>query len=103
MDEYITLQEAAELLPTKPAQSTIWRWCARGIYVRGADQIVRMQFVRIGRKMFTTSDWLEEFIHRLTATTMAAHEEWMDRHKKLRPGRLRQLAEADEILARAGI
>ena len=76
MNMYITLDEATELLPIKPNRSTIWRWCARGIYVRGVDEVVRMKFVRIGRKLFTTADWVEEFIHRLTAATMATHEAW---------------------------
>ena len=62
-----------------------------------------MRFVRIGRKYFTKADWVEEFIHRLTAATMASNEEWMRRHKKPGRDRQRQLDEADEILARAGI
>ena len=74
-----------------------------GITVRAAADVVRLRFVRIGRKFLTTADWVTEFIHRLTAATMASHDDWMRRHKKLGRDRLRQLAEADEILKRAGI
>ena len=103
MDDYITLNEAAEMVPTKPCHGTIWRWCARGIYVRRADEVVRMRFVRIGRKYFTKADWVDEFIHRLTAATLKAHEHWLAGSPGLRRDRLRQLAEADDILNRAGI
>lgn len=103
MNDYVTLEEAAQMVPTRPSHTTIWRWCCRGIYVRGADQLVRMRFVRIGRKYFTKPDWVEEFIHRLTAATMTAHEHLLAGVRNVSRDRLRQLAEADEILARAGI
>jgi len=103
MEEYITLGEATKLLPARAARSTILRWCCRGITVSGNDQIIRMRFVRIGRRYFTTAIWVEEFIHRLTAATMASQDAWMRRHRRLDRTRQRQLAEADAILARAGI
>jgi len=103
MDEYITLKEAAKLMPTSPHPGTIWRWCARGVYLRRVDQVVRMRFIRVGRKYFTKADWVEEFIHRLTAATLKANEHWLAVSPSLRRDRLQQLAEADEILERAGI
>ena len=101
MEDYIRLDEAAKLVPGKPAPATLWRWCTVGITIRAADEVVRLRFVRIGRKFFTTADWLDEFIHRATAVTLRALVK--DRPRKVSRDRLRQLAEADEILARAGI
>ena len=103
MDDYITLDEAAEMIPAKPSHTTVWRWCSKGIYVRGADQIVRMRFVRIGRKFFTKADWVEEFIHRLTAATMGVQKQHLSFRPDLSQKRLQQLADADEVLRQAGI
>lgn len=51
----ITLSEAAKRLPGKPSLPTLWRWCAKG--VRG----VRLAHLRLGRRIFTTVEALNEF------------------------------------------
>ncbi len=68
MDDYITLDEAPEMNPSKPSHTTTWRWCSKGIYVRGADQIVHMRFIRIGRKFFTKADWRGKVTYRNPAS-----------------------------------
>jgi hypothetical protein len=60
MSAYLTLAQAAELLPTKRATCTLWRWAMRG--VRVGDRVIRLQCAWIGRSMFTTPDWLDDFI-----------------------------------------
>ena len=62
-----------------------------------------MRFLRIGRKYFSKPDWVEEFIHRLTTATMTAHEKLLVGLRRVSRDRRRQLAQADAILARAGI
>lgn len=103
MRKYLTLAQAAELLPIKRSACTLWRWCVRGIYVRRVNQIIRLQHAYIGRRLMTTEAWLDEFIDQLTLARAA--------EQKLRavgkPGskydRIMQLYEADAVLRRAGI
>ena len=103
MRKYVTLQQAAALLPVKVSTCTLWRWCAKGVYVRTVNEIVRLQHVYVGRRMLTTELWLEEFIDRLTAARMTERQ-W---RAGARPGRKWQryaeLCEADIVLRRAGI
>lgn len=51
----LTLNDAAKLLPRRPAFSTVWRWCTVG--VAG----VRLQTIHIGRQRFTSREALREF------------------------------------------
>lgn len=101
MKNYISLHEAATRLPVPVAKSTLWRWCTKGFYIPAAKHIVRMQHVNIGRKMFTTEQWVEQFIDDLTAVKALQREA-----KGKKPGKLErplELYEADAILRRAGI
>jgi len=103
MQDYLTLEQAARMLPIRVAVCTIWRWCVKGIHVRKTGQTVKLRCVFIGRKMFTTPDSLEEFIHRLTAARMGPFEPVIEdrpaphAHQRMDP------AEVEEILRRAGI
>ena len=103
MRKYVTLQQAAALLPVKVCVSTIRRWCARGVYVPTVKEVIRLQYVFIGRRMATTPEWLEEFIDRLKAARMTERQ-WRSGG---RPGskfqRFMELCEADIVLRRAGI
>ena len=60
-EELITLTEATKCLPkvdgTKPAISTIWRWCHKGL--RG----VYLDYVRVGRKVCTSRKSPTSSIH----------------------------------------
>jgi len=64
--EYLTLTDAAKLAPGRPSTNCIWRWCRRGVLSRGGHR-VRLHHVRIGGKIFTTADWLDEFGRSLAA------------------------------------
>jgi len=103
MSQYITLQEAARLLPNKPSACTLWRWCVRGIHVRESDEVVRLRFVCIGRKYFTAAEWLDEFIDNVTAARIAGHRQKYGDKPDARWNRIRELAQADEVLRRARI
>lgn len=59
--KYITLSQAAALLPGRPHLSTLHRWRLGGI--RG----VRLQTALVGGRRFTTRQWLDEFIAKTTA------------------------------------
>ena len=103
MRRYLTMAQAADLLPIKRSAPTLWRWCVKGVYVRGVNTIVRLQHAYVGHRLMTTEAWLEEFIDQLTLAR--------DVERKLRvvgkPGstydRIMELYEADAALWRAGI
>jgi hypothetical protein len=60
----ITLTEAAKLMPGRPSTNCLWRWCRRGVLSRGGERI-RLEHRRIGGKIFTAPDWLDEFGRKL--------------------------------------
>lgn len=105
--EIVTLSQAARLLPKidgrKVAISTIWRWCRKGL--RGEH----LEYIRVGRKICTTTEALQRFFIRLTEADALLPPDT----RSLPPGlkrspitskqRQRALAEADAILRRAGI
>jgi hypothetical protein len=67
-EDYLTLTEAAKLIPGREpgkriSVGTIWRWCKRG--VRNG---IRLQSVLIGQQRYTTKLWLQEFIDAVTKT-----------------------------------
>ena len=61
----LSLCEAARTLPTidgrRPHTTTVWRWCRRG--VRG----VKLEYLRIGRRVCTSYEALGRFAQRLAA------------------------------------
>lgn len=60
----ITLTEAAKITPGRPSTNCLWRWCRRGVLSRGGER-VRLEHRRIGGKIFTAPDWLDEFGRKL--------------------------------------
>jgi len=103
MTRYLSLAEAAASLPTRPAVCTVWRWCVKGLHVRKTGQTVKLRCVFIGRKMFTTPDSVEEFIHRLTAARLGPFEPVLERKRPPHGHQPMSQAEVDEILREASI
>ncbi len=58
--KHITLTEAAKITPGRPSTNCLWRWCRRGVLSRSGER-VRLEHVRIGGKIFTTAQWVEQF------------------------------------------
>ncbi|MBL9149404.1 MAG: DUF1580 domain-containing protein [Phycisphaerae bacterium] len=69
-DSHITLGDAAKLAPGRPSTNCIWRWCRRGVLSRGGERI-RLQHVRAGGKIFTTAEWVDQFVRRLAEADAA--------------------------------
>lgn len=58
--QHITLAEAAKITPGRPSTNCMWRWCRRGVLGRNGQR-VHLQHVRIGGRIFTTPQWVEDF------------------------------------------
>lgn len=103
--DLLTLAEAARRLPKidsrKVAIPTIWRWCRKGL--RG----VRLKYVRVGRRVCVKPEALTQFFAALSAldqqTPPPGRPAFLGRRPITSKQRLRALAEADRILAEAGI
>jgi len=117
----ITLTEAAKITPGRPSTNCLWRWCRRGVLSRGGERI-RLEHRRIGGKIFTARDWLDEFGRKLAeadtqhfdlceAAASAAAARETERARSRRPNRppkqprneSREIAEAERELDEAGI
>lgn len=59
---YIDLDQAGALLAKKRSHCTLWKWCACGKKVKWSCHPVKLRYVCIGHKFFTTKGWLDEFI-----------------------------------------
>lgn len=66
-EELLTLQQAAKLIPSKPDQSTVWRWA-----VRGVDGIF-LDSVKFGRRIFTSQAAIEDFSRKLAEAHRENH------------------------------
>jgi Protein of unknown function (DUF1580) len=63
---YLTLAEAAKLIPGRHAGQrvsipTMWRWCVRGVH-----NGIRLQSVLVGGRRCTTRRWVQNFIDAMT-------------------------------------
>lgn len=58
----LTLTQAAKRSPGRPHASTVWRWCRAGL------NGVRLEYVRFGRRIFTSAEALERFVEALAKT-----------------------------------
>ena len=66
LSNYIPVGNVRRMLPSshfgkRLAKSTIWRWCMRG--TRGR----KLRTVRIGSGVYTTAEWITDFIEHLHA------------------------------------
>ena len=103
----LTLSEAARSLPAvngrRPHCSSLWRWCRRG--VRG----VKLEYVRVGRRVCTTAEALSRFVNRLAAEDEqhdVSHLAGVRPQKVGKQGsqkRDREVREAEDQLEQAGI
>ena len=62
--QLLSLAEAVKLIPQTSCKSisvnTMWRWCRRGIKSR-CGEIICLEHVRLGGKIYTTAKWLTDF------------------------------------------
>jgi len=106
MPHYLTIAEAARSLPNKPAPSTVWRWCRRGVKAR-SGQRVYLDHVRLGGKIFVRTGDLDAFGAALAAADREHFAESDAQHDPPRTRtpaqRERDVERAEEELNRAGV
>lgn len=83
----LTLAQAARLLPTRPAPSTLWRWAKRGI--RG----IHLGYRRLGGKIVVTEEAIRCFMDQLTKQDDEAATQTRPR-EGLPPSEFRPLSKA---------
>lgn len=93
----LTLTQAAKETPGRPNPSTVWRWCRKG------HQGVKLEYIRFGRKIFTSREALERFAGMVAAADRPIGTPHMIPPMKLNPARQRQIDAANAVLRKAGI
>lgn len=63
VEDLIDLDSASKLFPRnhrgkRPTRPVIWRWCSKGV----AHGTVKLRYVAIGRRFFTSRRWIAEFV-----------------------------------------
>jgi hypothetical protein len=105
-ESIVTLTEATKILPPlngrRPAISTLWRWCRKGL--RG----VHLEYIRVGRNIATSREALGRFVNRLAEADRPLETPPLITQPSLprseqRRGRAPLAQSADDVLARAGI
>lgn len=63
-NEFLTMSALAKLSPSRPSASACWRWARKGMLARNGERVY-LRHVRSGRKIYSTSKWLDEFFDAL--------------------------------------
>jgi hypothetical protein len=90
--DYLTVQQAADRIPSKPAYITVWRWMRSGVRSRSGRK-VRLAHVRFGGKLFTTQADVDRFSRELADADLE--------HLCPQPNHLPKVAESREEIRRA--
>lgn len=106
---YLSLSEAAnsDHVPGRPSANAIWRWCRKGVKSRAGER-VRLEHIRVGGKIFTCPDWLNQFFSKLAASDADYFSETTPAVQVKRSSvnngqREKRIAQAEKRLEAAGI
>ncbi len=58
--DFLTLSQAAKLLPARPHATAVWRWARCGLLGRNGERVF-LRHVRLGRTLYTKVAWIEAF------------------------------------------
>lgn len=70
---FLSLVDAANLLPHRPHPTALWRWARRGLRARDG-RLIRLAHVRLGGRVYVTREAIEEFGRRLAEADMVAFD-----------------------------
>ncbi len=59
-EDLLPLSRAAQIAPGRPSSNCVWRWCRRGLRPRAGERVY-LRHVRVGGKVYTSREWLEDF------------------------------------------
>lgn len=59
-NDLLTLSQAAKIAPGRPSSNCLWRWCRRGVLSRSGERVY-LHHARVGGKVYTSKQWLEDF------------------------------------------
>lgn len=65
-EKLVDLADAPQKLPGSPSHQTVYRWCELGCRALNG-QLVFLEFVKIGRKRYTSVEAFERFCNALSA------------------------------------
>ena len=99
---YISLAEAAEKTPGKPTAATVWRWARKGLSARNGAN-VKLQHVRVGGRVYTTEQWLNEFFAAVAAEDIQPSQVQHVNRASMQPALTRAHKDADAELEEAGM
>jgi hypothetical protein len=94
-EQLLTLQQAAERLPNRPNQSTVWRWCRKGL------NGVHLEYRRLGRAIYTSMDALDRFTLALAQADLRSEPEAVAIPKHAKPCQRDTAARANEEAKRS--
>lgn len=103
--DHLSLAAASRLVPGRPHTSTLWRWCRRGVLARSGERI-RLKHIRLGARVFTTREALDEFGRALAdadAAYFADDNSRRAREPDIESTRRAALDAVDQELAREGL
>jgi hypothetical protein len=60
LHHFLTMAQAARVLPQPRRTAAVWRWCRRGILTRAGERVY-LWHVRFGRTMYTSMESLVKF------------------------------------------
>lgn len=72
--ELLSLAQAAARLPGRPHPASVGRWALKGIRA-GDGSRVRLEHVRVGRRLYVAAEALEHFVAQCTRADIRAAEE----------------------------
>ncbi len=106
-EELFSLTEAAKLIPGRPSVNSVWRWCRKGVISRSGCRI-RLEHIRAGGKLFTTEQWVKDFCCGLAQSdteyfVRSKRKPCSGTKRRGRTSRAKQLEDAKNVLAEAGI
>lgn len=105
--EYLTFAQASRRCHFRPSISTIWRWARKGLKAR-SGRLIRLRHLRMGRRLVTTPQWLDEFFDHLAQADCEQTESSRDesdpaRVKSNASRRQREIEVAEAALQQEGI
>jgi len=111
-NDYLTPAQAARLCPVKISPEGVWRWMRKGVLARDGTRVF-LRHIRIGRRVFTRKEWLDEHWAELAAADQKAAGAASDAGPSSRPKRQRKrrggderadaIVKADQELREAGV